>query len=73
MYIADHAEPHFHAKYAEYEAKINLETFEIIKGDLPKRALKLVQEWARLHQEELVENWRNSQKSVTLKNIEPLK
>ncbi|PPD47536.1 MAG: hypothetical protein CTY16_07465 [Methylobacter sp.] len=35
----------------------NLETLEMIEGDLPNRASKLVIEWATLYQNELKEMW----------------
>ena len=73
MYAGDHRKPHFHAYYAEYDVKIDLDTFDIIKGDLPKRILRLVKKWAILHQEELIENWENTQNYKTLIKIEPLK
>ena len=47
MYYRDHHPPHFHAIYAEYEAQIVIETLEPLAGELPARALRLVQEWAR--------------------------
>jgi len=46
MYFADHPPPHFHALYAEFEALIAIGTFEVIRGELPPRALALVLEWA---------------------------
>jgi hypothetical protein len=49
MYFADHAPPHFHALYAEFEAVIDIRTIEVIRGDLPGRALALVIEWAQEH------------------------
>ncbi len=49
MFWREHAPPHFHALYAEYEALIDIRTLEIIKGSLPKRALALVLEWAAQH------------------------
>jgi hypothetical protein len=49
MFWRDHAPPHFHALYAEHEAQINIRTLEVIEGDLPKRALALVLEWAAEH------------------------
>jgi len=49
--------PHFHAIYAEYEAQIVIETLEPLAGELPARALKLVQEWAGMHRAELETNW----------------
>jgi hypothetical protein len=38
----DHAPPHFHALYAEYEALIDLRNFSVIRGSLPGRAMALV-------------------------------
>ena len=37
LYFKDHNPPHFHAIYGEYNALFNLETLEIIEGDLPCR------------------------------------
>ena len=42
MFWDEHAPPHFHASYGEFKASINIGTLEMIEGDLPKRALKLV-------------------------------
>ena len=42
-----HSTPHFHAYYGEHEASLDL-AGEIIAGFLPKRALRLVQDWAEL-------------------------
>jgi len=57
MYPGDHPPPHFHAIYAEFRAKISLETLEISEGYLPGRALRLLREWAEMHREELARNW----------------
>ena len=53
MYYRDHAPPHFHAVYGEYEATIVIATLSVLTGELPRRALRLVEEWAQLHQAEL--------------------
>jgi hypothetical protein len=45
MFFNDHAPPHFHARYGEFEAMIEIDTLAIIEGQLPLRALKLVREW----------------------------
>jgi len=45
MFFNDHAPPHFHARYGEFEATIDIGTLAIIEGQLPRRALNLVQEW----------------------------
>ena len=72
MYYNDHAPPHFHAKYAEYRAKIIIETLEVQKGELPRRALALILEWASLHRDELRSNWQRAQDGLPPKQIEPL-
>ena len=51
MYFADHAPPHFHAEYAEHEARVAIETLGLLSGQLPPRALGLVAEWATIHQD----------------------
>lgn len=38
MYYLDHAPPHFHAVYGEYEVTIEIATAKI-NGDFPRRAL----------------------------------
>lgn len=54
MYPRDHNPPHFHAYYAEYEVLININTLDILVGDLPGKQLKRVIKWARLVQNELL-------------------
>jgi hypothetical protein len=72
MYYDDHPPPHFHAIYREHEAKIEIETLEIIEGKLPRRALGLVLDWAELHQQELRDNWVRGQEHESLSPIAPL-
>jgi Domain of unknown function (DUF4160) len=73
MFWRDHAPPHFHALYAEYEALIDLQNFSVIRGSLPSRAMALVLEWADDHRDELLENWNLCRRMQTPKPIEPLK
>lgn len=72
MYYRDHAPPHFHAYYQEHEAKIAIDTREVIAGSLPRRALALVQEWAETHQAELRQDWALAGQRKPLTDIEPL-
>ncbi|HET9719885.1 MAG TPA: DUF4160 domain-containing protein [Solirubrobacteraceae bacterium] len=72
MYRPDHPPPHFHAQYGEHVAQIRLDTFEVLNGSLPPRALRLVREWAASHAVELVENWRLAQALEPLAEIDPL-
>lgn len=73
MFFDDHAPPHFHAKYAEYKAVIDINTLEIVEGKLPRRAAELVLDWAELHKKELFEDWNLCLSKKEPKKIEPLK
>ena len=73
MFWRDHAPPHFHALYAEYEAVFDLRDFRVIRGSLPRRATALVLEWAAEHRDELMEDWDLCSRMQTPKPIEPLK
>jgi hypothetical protein len=57
MYYGDHLPPHFHAIYAEYDSEIDIESGNVIVGQLPRRARNLVKEWTDLHRDELRRNW----------------
>ncbi|HQV69490.1 MAG: DUF4160 domain-containing protein [Anaerolineae bacterium] len=72
MYYDDHEPAHFHVRYAEHSAKINIETLELIDGELPRRAIALTLEWAALHREQLRQNWSKARQGVQLMAIEPL-
>ncbi len=72
MFFNDHVPPHFHAEYQEYEALFDIQTLEIIRGNLPKRAKMLVIEWALEHRNELLGDWEKARKPEPLINIEPL-
>jgi Domain of unknown function (DUF4160) len=73
MFWRDHAPPHFHALYAEYEALIEIRTLQVVEGALPKRALSLVLEWASEHRAELTEDWELCAQMQMPKKIEPLR
>jgi hypothetical protein len=72
MFWRDHAPPHFHALYAEFEAQIDIRTLGVIEGHLPKRALALVLEWASDHRSELMEDWELCARMQPPKKIAPL-
>lgn len=72
MYWDDHAPPHFHALYAEFEALIDIQTVRVIRGALPPRALALVLEWAQEHRTELLEDWNLCAHKQRPKKIRPL-
>ena len=72
MYYRDHSPPHFHALYAGDEAEIRLDSLEVLKGRLPRRALALVREWATAHRSELDVAWERARRHEPLGTIEPL-
>jgi hypothetical protein len=45
---------------------------DVLEGQLPGRALNLVEEWPMIHKEELLANWRLCPEKVAPSNIEPL-
>jgi Domain of unknown function (DUF4160) len=44
LFFGDHPPLHFHAVYGEYIGLFDIETLDLIEGDLPNRAKKLVVE-----------------------------
>lgn len=73
IFYDDHNPPHFHARYEEYKATINIDELSILDGYLPPRVLGLVVEWAIIHKKELTEEWELSRDKKPLFPIEPLK
>ncbi|WP_221394557.1 DUF4160 domain-containing protein [Dyadobacter sp. NIV53] len=74
MFFDDHNPPHFHAEFQDYKAIIEIHSTELLEGYLPPKQLKLVQAWAIIHEEELLENFINLNKDFKSWNrIEPLK
>lgn len=58
---SEHNPPHIHAVYGEYIGAINIETTEMLEGDLPAKALRLVQEWVALNRSALLEMWKTQE------------
>lgn len=72
MYYNDHLPPHFHAEYGEHEAIYEIDTLDVTRGDLPRRAHALVLEWATLHRNDLRDDWERARKEKPLVEIEGL-
>ncbi len=71
MFFDDHNPPHFHIFYQNYEAIIHIQN-GFVKGEFPRRALKIVYEWLDLHKDELLANWKLMQETGEYNSIEPL-
>ncbi|MEB3149284.1 MAG: DUF4160 domain-containing protein [Sphaerospermopsis sp.] len=72
MYYNDHPPPHFHVRYNQQKAIIDIETLSILEGKLSPRVLGLVIEWAAMHKSELLNNWNLARQNNSLEKIEPL-
>jgi hypothetical protein len=72
MYFRDHAPPHFHASYGAHEALIDIRSGAVISGSLPRSELKLVQQWAADHKDELLQNWNLCRSNQHPNQIAPL-
>ena len=72
LFYSDHEPAHFHAVYGADEAIIEIETLEVYRGELPRRALAMVLEWATIHRDDLRDNWRLARDGHQLKPIVPL-
>jgi hypothetical protein len=56
MFFKEYGVPHFHARYGGRIAVFTVEPLEAVRGELPRRADRLVRDWARLHRAELMRN-----------------
>jgi hypothetical protein len=72
MYYNDHPPPHFHVRYNQQKAIIDIETLSILEGKVSPRILGLVIEWAAIHKTELMQNWELARLQVPLEPITPL-
>ena len=73
MFGEDHNPPHFHVIYNEYRAIIDIQTCEILQGNLPSKQLKYVQVWADIHKDELLDNFTKLNFEIkTYSKIKPL-
>ncbi len=57
IYTQDHNPPHVHIKYAEYEIKVSLVDYSVIKGNLPRKKQKEAIAWVKENQMKLLDEW----------------
>jgi hypothetical protein len=72
MLYDEHAPPHFHARYGEYEAAIGIRDGHVVTRHFPGRALRLVLDWRELNERGLVENWERMLRGEPPTPIVPL-
>lgn len=61
MYHDEHNPPHFHVRYNDFRASMRIDDLNIIAGSLPAKVRGLVEEWAELHQKELLIMWETQE------------
>lgn len=63
MYFSqsEHGVPHFHALYGEHNGVFDIRTLDMLEGDLPVRAQRLVREWGTQYQQELLRMWESNE------------
>lgn len=69
MYYNDHPPPHFHVRDSGQKAIITIDCPRIWKGELSRYTEMLVIDWAKLHQDELRENWELARINQPLNKI----
>jgi hypothetical protein len=57
MYFNEHNPPHFHVRYNDYRAVMDIRTLNVLDGELPAKVRGLVEEWAELNRLELLSMW----------------
>ncbi len=72
MFFAEHNPPHFHVRYGDFKAVIEIASLRILGGSLPPRAYGLVAEWAMQHRGELERNWSEARENHPPLPIPPL-
>ena len=60
---------HISMPFMEYNGVFEIKSLEMIEGDLPNRAQKMVKEWAKMYQSDLLELWE-TQKFKKLPGLE---
>ena len=69
----DHEPPHFHVAYSGHRGRIVITTGEVLPGStLPRRIMRVVERWRRLHVEELSVAWAAVRGGRRPGRIEPL-
>jgi len=75
LYMLDnqhHRLPHFHARYAEFEASISIVDGSVLAGKLPLRQLHIVKKWLNVRRSEIEHGWTLAVTGNLPPRIEPL-
>lgn len=68
-----HHTAHFHAYYQDHIGVFGIDPVELLAGSFPRRQQRLVEAWAELHQQELLQDWERLQSGQRPLPIDPLR
>jgi hypothetical protein len=72
MFYQEHGVAHFHAEYQGERATFTFDG-KVLAGTIRSRtARRLIEDWARSHEQELERNWERIKTGDPLERIEPL-
>jgi Domain of unknown function (DUF4160) len=57
VYPSEHPPPHFHARYGEFIAQIDIKNVVVMHGGLPVPQLRDVRTWAQPRRDQLMDAW----------------
>ncbi len=57
FYHDEHPPAHFHARYAEHEAMIEIGSLVVLEGRLPRPQLRKIRDWAGTREKDLIMAW----------------
>ena len=60
VYANDHLPPHFHVVTPDADALVEIETLEILRGKLPRRAETEALTWAKANKATIVAEWNRT-------------
>lgn len=72
MFHREHNPPHFHAEYQGQAGVFDFDgnmTHGLMRS---KTARRLIREWARIHRDELKQNWERAERKEEIRKIDPL-
>lgn len=72
MFYNEHNPPHFHAEYQGQAGVFDLNGNMTHGSMRSKTAVRLIREWAALHNAELVRNWERAAQKEPIEKIDPL-
>ena len=57
----EHNPPHFHAIYGDFVGLIDIQTGEMLEGDLSVKTMNLIHDWMETSKSDLLEIWNTQQ------------